>query len=166
MKVKGTAWKFPQDDINTDQIRRKMYAHLSPIEQARHCLETLDPEFAGKVTMGDVLVAGKNFGCGSSTAAYMAIKALGITAIIAESFSRIFLRNCIFAGLPAIPLPGILQVVSTGDCIEADATTARIWNVTSGKSLSGVPLPELLQEMIECGGEKQYLKSRLLHMAR
>ena len=99
MKVTGTVWKFPQDDINTDQIRRKNYAHLPAKEQARHCMEGLAPEFAASMRPGDIIVAGRNFGCGSSTPVHTALMALGVAAVVAESFGRIFFRSCISAGL-------------------------------------------------------------------
>ena len=161
MKVAGTAWKFPQDDINTDQIRRKMYAHLPLEDQARHCLEGVDPEFAAKVRHGDILIAGKNFGCGSSTPAYAAMMTLGIAAVIAESFARIFFRSSISGGLLVAACPGILELVESGDRIEFDTGSARIRNLTTGKALASTPLPAVLREMVELGGEIPYLKARL-----
>lgn len=161
MKVTGAVWKFPQDDINTDQIRRKNYAHLPLKEQAQHCLETLDPGFAARVNPGDILVAGRNFGCGSSTPAHAALMTLGIAAIVAESFSRIFFRSSISAGLLVNPCPGILELVSTGDRIELDAVAGRVTNLTTGRSVAGDPLPDFLREMVELGGEKAYIKAQL-----
>lgn len=161
MIVTGRVWKFPQDDINTDQIRRKIYAHLPAKEQARHCFEGLDPQFAAKVTSGDILVAGKNFGCGSSTLAHSALMALGIAAIVAESFGRLFFRSSISGGLLVAVCPEIVGAVDNGDRIEVDTVNGRVKNLTSGRTLPCVPLPPILNEMVECGGEKPYLKARL-----
>ena len=161
MKVTGNAWKFPQDNINTDQIRRKNYAHLTLKEQALHCMETLDPAFAPKVQRGDILIGGRNFGAGSSTPAHLALMELGITAIIAESFSRIFFRSCISSGLLVNPCAGILGFVNTGDRIELDAVAGRIVNHTSGKTLDGDRLPDFLREMVEVGGEIPYIRAQL-----
>ena len=161
MKVTGAVWKFPQDDINTDQIRRKNYAHLPVEEQAKHILETLDPEFAAKVARGDIIVAGRNFGCGSSTPVYGALMQLGIAAIVAESFGRIFFRSSISTGLLVNPCPGILEVFSTGDGMELDAVTGGIRNLTTGGTITANPLPDFLREMVELGGEKEYIKAQL-----
>jgi 3-isopropylmalate/(R)-2-methylmalate dehydratase small subunit len=90
MKVTGTVWKFAQDDINTGRIRRKNYAHLPLKEQALRCLETLDPTFAARVKPGDIIVGGRNFGAGSSTPVHLVLRTLGIAAVVAESFNRIF----------------------------------------------------------------------------
>lgn len=161
MKVTGRVWKFPQDDINTDQIRRKIYAHLPAKEQAKYCFADLDPQFAAKVTPGDILVAGKNFGCGSSTLAHSALMALGIAAIVAESFGRLFFRSSISGGLLVAVCPEIVGTVDNGDRIEVDTVRGHVKNLTSGRTLSCAPLPTVLNEMVECGGEKPYLKARL-----
>ena len=161
MKVTGNVWKFPQDDINTDQIRRKIYAHLPLKEQATHCLEGLDPEFAARVKAGDILVAGRNFGAGSSTPAHTALMELGIAAIIAESFGRLFFRSSISAGLLVTPCPGILAFVNGGERIELDAITGQVRNLATGKTHASDPLPEFLREMVAMGGEKPYIKARL-----
>lgn len=161
MIVTGIVWKFPQDDINTDQIRRKIYAYLPAKEQASHCLEMLDPEFAAKVGRGDIVVAGKNFGCGSSTVVYNALMALEIGAVIAESFARIFFRQSISAGLIVTPCPGVVSFVNAGDRIEINTLEGQLRNLTSGQMLAFAPLPSFLREMAERGGEKAYLKARL-----
>lgn len=161
MKVTGTVWKFPQDDINTDQIRRKTYAHLTVEEQAKHVLETLDPEFAARLSPGDIIVAGRNFGCGSSTPVYGALMTLGIAAIVAESFSRIFFRSSVSSGLLVNACPGILEAFSGGDRMALDAVTGKILNQTTGRAISAVPLPDFLREMVELGGEKGYIKAQL-----
>jgi len=161
MNVTGNVWKFPQDDINTDQIRRKMYAHLPQKEQATHCMEQLDPAFAAQVAKGDVMVAGRNFGCGSSTPVFHALLALGVSAVVAESFGRVFFRSSLSAGLLVLPCPGILDLVNAGDRLDIDLTPGRLRNLTTGKTLTCAPLPDFLREMIELGGEKPYIKARL-----
>ena len=161
MIVTGSVWKFAVDDINTDQIRRKIYAHLPAREQARHCMEALDPEFSSRVRPGDIMVAGRNFGCGSSTPAFSAIMALGVAAIVAESFGRLFFRNCISAGLVVIPCAEIVNFVDTGNRIEIDTIAGMVRNLTIGNSLGFAPLPEFLRQMAELGGEKAYLMARL-----
>jgi 3-isopropylmalate/(R)-2-methylmalate dehydratase small subunit len=161
MKITGKVWKFPQDDINTGLIRKQQYNHLPYEEQARHCLESLDPQFASKARPGDIIVAGRNFGCGSSTPAQHSIKGLGIAAIVAESFGKLFLSNCASSGLWPVSCSGIVGLVDAGDIIEIDMDCCRIRNVATGRTLPCTPLPALFREMIELGGEKAYLKARL-----
>ena len=161
MKLTGTVWKFPQEDINTGLIRKQMYNHLPPHEQGKHCMESLDPEFSSKVKPGDFLVAGTNFGCGSSTPAHYSILALGIPAVVAESFGPLFFSNCVGGGLWPIVCPGILGLVETGDTMELDTDTFVVRNVSTGKTLHAKPLPEIYRAMIEAGGEKPYLRKRL-----
>ncbi len=161
MKVTGNVWKFPQDDINTDQIRRKMYAHLPHQEQATHCMEQLDATFAAKAAKGDIMVAGRNFGCGSSTPVFHSLITLGIAAVVAESFGRVFFRSSLSAGLLVLPCPGILDFVSTGDKLEIEVAASRLQNRTTGKTLTSTPLPTFLREMVELGGEKHYINARL-----
>lgn len=161
MKLTGTVWKFPQADINTGLIRKQMYNHLPPEEQGKHCLESLDPQFAARAKPGDFIVAGTNFGCGSSTPAHYSIVALGISAVVAESFGPLFFSNCVGGALWPVVCPGILELVETGDTMEIDTDTLEVRNTRTGKSLQGKPLPEIYRGMIEAGGEKQYLKKRL-----
>lgn len=161
MKVTGTAWKFPQDDINTDLIRLEAYAHLPLAQQATHCLETLDPAFASAVRPGDIVVGGVNFGCGSSRPAHAALKALGIGAVVAESFGRLFFRSSISDSLLVTACPGIVEFVNTGERIEVDVVAGEVRNLTTGKLLKFEPLPGVLREIVECGGEKGWIKSRL-----
>jgi 3-isopropylmalate/(R)-2-methylmalate dehydratase small subunit len=161
MKLTGTVWKFKQDDISTDLIRPKAYGHLPAKEQGPHCLEDIDREFAARAKPGDFIVAGRNFGCGSSTAAHNAVIGLGIAAVVAESFGRLFLSNCISGGLWAITCPGIVDFVNSGDCIEIDTASCQIRNLATGKAIAGNPLPGFFSEMVELGGEKAYLKARL-----
>ncbi len=165
MKITGKIWKFAQDDINTGLIRKQQYNHLPPQEQGKYCMETLDPTFAGKAKPGDIIVAGSNFGCGSSTPAHYSIMALGIPAVVAESFGKLFLSNCIGGGLWPVACPGIIKMVETGDTIEIDTDTFAVRNLASGKSLTAQALPAFYRDMIEAGGEKAYLKRRLARSA-
>lgn len=161
MKVVGTAWTFPHDDINTDLIRLEAYAHLPLAEQARHCLETLDAGFAARVQPGDIVVAGRNFGCGSSRPAHAALKALGIGAVVAESFGRLFFRSSISDSLLVLACPGVIDLVGSGDRIELDAVAGTVRNLSRGSELRCVPLPAVLAEIVACGGEKGWIRARL-----
>jgi 3-isopropylmalate/(R)-2-methylmalate dehydratase small subunit len=161
MKLTGKVWKFPQPDINTGLIRKQMYNHLPPEEQGKHCLESLDPTFAASAQRGDFIVAGTNFGCGSSTPAHFSIIAVGISAVVAESFGPLFFSNCVGGALWPIVCPGILDLVDAGDTMEIDTDTFVVRNVRTGKTLQGRELPEIYRGIIEAGGEKQYLKQRL-----
>jgi 3-isopropylmalate/(R)-2-methylmalate dehydratase small subunit len=161
MKITGKVWKFPQDDISTGLIRRQQYNHLPFEEQAKYCMESLDPEFASKARPGDILIAGKNFGCGSSTPAQHSIKGLGIPAIVAESFGKLFFSNCVSSGLWPVVCPGVVGLVNTGDRIEIDTEAWQVRNAATGKTLPCTPPPQLFLEMLEMGGEKAYLKARL-----
>lgn len=161
MKITGKVWKFAQDDISTGLIRKQMYNHLPPQEQGKHCMESLDPEFGSKAQPGDIIVAGKNFGSGSSTPAHYSIVALGIPAIVAESYGKLFMSNCVSGGLWPVVCPGIVSFVETGQRIEIDTETAEIRNLDTGATTRGVPLPELYRDMARAGGEKAYLKRRL-----
>ena len=124
-------------------------------------MEALDPEFASKVKPGDFIVAGTNFGCGSSTPAHYSVVALGIPAIVAESFGSLFFSNCAGGALWPVVCPGILDLVETGDTLEIDTDTFEVRNLANGKTLRGKALPEIYRGMIQAGGEKPYLKARL-----
>lgn len=128
-------------------------------------MESLDPEFAAKVQPGDIIVAGKNFGCGSSTPAHQSILALGIAAIVAESYGKLFLSNCVSGGMWPISCPGIVGLVNTGDRIEIDTDSWQVRNLATAKTLQCTQLPGFFREMIELGGEKGYLKARLARSA-
>jgi len=161
MKLTGKVWKFPQDDINTGLIRKQMYNHLPPQEQGKHCMEALDPAFSSKAKPGDFIVAGTNFGCGSSTPAHYSIVALGIPAVVAESFGALFFSNCAGGALWPVVCPGICKLVETGDTMEIDTDSFVVKNVGTGETLQGTALPEIYRAMILAGGEKPYLKARL-----
>jgi 3-isopropylmalate/(R)-2-methylmalate dehydratase small subunit len=161
MKLIGKVWKFPQADINTGLIRKQMYNHLPPQEQGKHCMEALDPQFASRVKPGDFIVAGTNFGCGSSTPAHYSIVALGISAVVAESFGALFFSNCAGGALWPVVCPGVLGLVESGDTMEIDTDSFVVRNVSTGKTLQATALPEIYRAMIQAGGEKPYLKARL-----
>ena len=152
MKIAGCVWKFPQDDINTDQIRRKNYAHLPLKEQALRCMETLDPAFAARVKPGDIIVAGRNFGMGSSRPASRSLKNLGISCVIAESINGLFFRNCVNYAFPAMECPGIADLFSEGDVAQVNFDDGAIRNVTTGKTLKARTLPVKLLDLLQAGG--------------
>jgi len=129
-------------------------------EMAQHVLESLNPEFPQKVQKGDIIVAGRNFGCSSGRAiAPKAIKATGAGAVLAESFSRTFYRNGHEVGLPILEVPGIHEFVQTGDRLRVDIANGTVSNLTSGKSMKGSPAPEFLLEMLRAGGLIPFLKT-------
>jgi 3-isopropylmalate/(R)-2-methylmalate dehydratase small subunit len=147
------AWVF-DDDVDTDQIIAGRYlVKLDPGELAKHVMEAADPEFASKVRKGDVIIAGRNFGCGSSRErAPLALKAAGVSAVVAESFARIYYRNAINLALPALISPGIRKGFKTGDEIKIDMRSGEIHNLSSGKTLKFEPLPEFLAKIVDAGG--------------
>jgi 3-isopropylmalate/(R)-2-methylmalate dehydratase small subunit len=155
----GNCWKFGHN-IPTDMITPAHIMFMSAGEMAKFVLETLNPEFPKKVQPGDILVAGRNFGCSSGRAlAAKALKATGIGVIVAEMFSRTFYRNGAEIGLPLLEAPGVHDLVENGDKLRVDIVSGSIENLTSGKSLCGKPLPEFLLEMVRAGGLIPLLKS-------
>jgi len=129
-------------------------------EMAKHVLESLNPAFPLNVQKGDIIVAGRNFGCSSGRAiAPKAIKATGVSAIVAEGFSRTFYRNGHEVGLPILEAPGIHEFVQNGDRIRVDIATGSVLNLTSGKTMKGSPAPEFLLEMLRAGGLIPFLKT-------
>ncbi len=159
--IKGKVWKFG-DNINTDIIAPAQYLHLSLNELKMHVMEPLDPEFPMKVKSGDIIVAGKNFGCGSSREhAPAALKELGISLIIAESFARIFFRNAISIGLPVLQCKGITEKCKSGDILEVNLVTGEIFNVTRNISLKAETLSKELLEILMAGGILEYLKVKI-----
>ncbi|MCP3988910.1 MAG: 3-isopropylmalate dehydratase small subunit [Actinomycetia bacterium] len=150
--VCGKVWRFG-DDISTDLLAPGQYA-VEPVEvQKHHVLESIDPTFAAMVVPGDVVVAGRNFGCGSSReTAPENLKALGVACVVAESFSRLFMRNAVAVGLPVLVCPGIHESVVAGDEIEIDLASGRIGTADGGASLSAQPLPPEMREILEAGG--------------
>ncbi len=153
MKLKGRVWKFGKN-IDTDAIIPARYLNTSdPQELAKHCMEDADPEFPSKVKEGDIIVADKNFGCGSSREhAPIAIKAAGVSCVIAPSFARIFYRNAFNMGLPIFECAEAPELINEGDEIEVDADTGEITNLTTGKKMKAQPIPPFMQELIRDGG--------------
>ena len=158
--MSGRVWKFG-DDINTDILAPGAYIKLPIKELASHCLESVDPSFTSRVCEGDIVVAGNNFGMGSSREqAAQVLKELGITAIIAASFGGIFYRNAFNLGLPAIISKDCTKI-SRDHQIELDLKTGRILNITTGQNLVGEIIPRNLLTLIEAGGLVPYLKNSL-----
>lgn len=155
------AYKYG-DNVDTDVIIPARYLNTSaPEELAAHCMEDIDPRFAGDVRRGDILVAGRNFGCGSSREhAPLAIKASGIACVIAESFARIFYRNALNIGLPILECPAAADAISSGDEVSIDLGAGRIVDLTTGASFTAAPFPPFMMELIAAGGLAEYLKGR------
>jgi len=160
--IKGRVWKF-KDDVDTDQIIPARYlVTTDPKELSKHVMEDADPTFPSKVKEGDILVAGKNFGCGSSREhAPLAIKGAGIAAVVAESFARIFFRNAINLGLLIIESPEAAREAEEGDILEIDINQGVIRNVTKNKEYKIKPLPENLQAILKAGGLMEYAKEKI-----
>ena len=161
MKSKGKAFKYG-DDVNTDVIFPGKYTYTvnDPAEMARHALEDLDPDFVERVQPGDVVVGGKNFGCGSSREqAVVCLKAAGVAAIIARSFARIYYRNCINQGLPAIILPEAVDTIEPGDHVVVDLAAGTV--TVNERTFSFPPYPEEIQVILKAGGIIPHLKERL-----
>ncbi len=158
----GTAHKYG-DNVDTDVIIPARYLVTSdPDELAAHCMEDIDPEFVRRVKPGDVLVAGKNFGCGSSREhAPIAIKACGISCVIAKTFARIFFRNAINIGLPILIAPEAVEGIEAGDQVSVDLASGTIVNETRGTRFSAAPFPEFMLEIIRAGGLVPYTRARL-----
>ncbi len=162
MKFKGNAWTFG-DDVDTDVIIPAMYLNTSdPKELAAHVMEGAGTDFAAKVKEGDIIVAGKNFGCGSSREhAPIAIKAAGISAVIAGSFARIFYRNSFNIGLPIFEAPDVLESVKPGDVLEVDAASGKIMNITRKTEFTAKPIPAFMRDLIEKGGLVAWTREKI-----
>ncbi|MCX7832426.1 MAG: 3-isopropylmalate dehydratase small subunit [Actinobacteria bacterium] len=160
--IRGKVHKFGRD-IDTDVIIPARYlTTFDPLELGRHCFADLDESFATRVSEGDIIVAGENFGCGSSREhAPIAIKGAGISAVVAESFARIFLRNSINIGLTVVEAPGITNFVEDGDEIEIDLENGKIRNLTRDREMNFQPLPSFLKQIIDAGGLIEFAKERL-----
>ena len=158
--MKGRAWKFG-DDIDTDIIVPGRYLIYTDEETlSKHCMEGLDPDFYKKCSNGDFIVAGKNFGCGSSREhAPIALKGVGISAVIAESFARIFYRNATNVGVPLLEAPGISRLVENEEIIEVDMENATITS-ESGETIEFKKLPPFMLEILNKGGLIEYLKNK------
>lgn len=163
MKFRGKAWKFGTN-IDTDAIIPARYLNTSdPKELARHCMEDADPQFTQKMKPGDIIVADRNFGCGSSREhAPLAIKAAGIACVIAKSFARIFFRNAFNMGLPIFESAEVVDNTFGGDEIEVDASSGEITNHTRNLTFKANPIPVFMQELIACGGLMNYAQKKQL----
>lgn len=159
MKFTGYVYKFGSN-IDTDAIIPARYLNtFDPAELARHCMEDADPDFPSKVKAGDIIVADKNFGCGSSREhAPIALKGAGVACVVADSFARIFYRNAINIGLPILESPEAATAIQEGDEIEVDLETGQIKNLRSGEVYQATPFPEFMQRIIARGGLIDYVK--------
>ena len=161
MKANGTVFKYG-DNVDTDVIIPARYLNSSdPKELATHCMEDIDKEFIHRVKEGDLIVADKNFGCGSSREhAPIAIKAAGVSCVIAETFARIFYRNAINIGLPIIECPEAAKGIENGDEVEVDFDSGVITNKTKGTSFQGQAFPEFMQKIIQAEGLVNYINQK------
>jgi 3-isopropylmalate dehydratase small subunit len=162
MKFKGHAWKFGPD-VDTDAIIPARYLNTSdPQELAKHCMEdSTNPEFMKKMKHGDIIVAEKNFGCGSSREhAPIAIKAAGVSCVVAKSFARIFYRNSFNMGLPIFESAEAVDGIKEGDEIEVDADNGLIRDLTTNREFKATPVPPFMQELIAAGGLMAYTKKK------
>jgi len=161
MKANGSVFKYG-DNVDTDVIIPARYLNSSDgNELAKHCMEDIDAEFATKVKPGDIIVANKNFGCGSSREhAPLSIKCAGVSCVIAETFARIFYRNAINIGLPIIECPEAAKNIEAGDEVEVDFDSGMIYNKTKGTSFQGQAFPEFMQKIITSGGLMNYINEK------
>ena len=153
MRFEGTAHRYGRD-VDTDVIIPARYLNTSdPAELAKHCMEDIDAAFVDKVSPGDIIVAGENFGCGSSREhAPIAIKTAGVSVVVAASFARIFYRNAINTGLPIMESPEAAAAIADGDRVAVDADTGTITDVTTGAVFHAQPFPPFIRSIIEKGG--------------
>ena len=160
MKTRGHVFKYP-DNVDTDVIIPARYLNTSNAQElAKHCMEDIDTEYVGKVQPGDVMVAGWNFGCGSSREhAPLVIKTCGTGVVIAKSFARIFYRNAINIGLAILECPEAVDAISEGDTVEADLDAGIIYNRTTGQSFETKPFPPFIQKIITAGGLVEAIRS-------
>ncbi|MGI6751495.1 MAG: 3-isopropylmalate dehydratase small subunit [Anaerovoracaceae bacterium] len=159
MKAKGTVFRYG-DNVDTDVIIPARHLSTSdPLELARHCMEDIDEDFVNRVKKGDIIVADKNFGCGSSREhAPLAIKGSGISCVIASTFARIFYRNAINIGLPILECPRAVAEIQGGDTVSVDFEKGIIINETRGKTYEAEPYPQFMQDIIRSGGLVEKLK--------
>ena len=162
MKLRGRVFRYGKD-VNTDLIIPARYLNIIDVkEQATHCMEDLDPEFAAKVKPGDFVVAEENFGCGSSREeAPLMLKVCGVSAVIAKSFARIFFRNAINIGLPVFESAAAVDAATDGDELEVDTDSGVIINLSKGQEYQAAPLPEFIQGIIKAGGLVEYVRTRV-----
>ncbi|MCM8764127.1 MAG: 3-isopropylmalate dehydratase small subunit [Candidatus Omnitrophica bacterium] len=162
MRIRGKVWRFG-DHINTDDIIAARYLNTTDInELASHCMETIFPDFSKKIVRGDIIVAGENFGCGSSREhAPIAIKGCGISLVMAKSFARIFFRNAINIGLPIIET-NFVDRISQGDVVDVDFDTGIILDITNNEKGDFFKYPEFLQQIIKSGGLMLWAKEKYI----
>ena len=161
MIIQGRIWKFG-NDVDTDLIIPARYLNTSdPQELASHCMEDADKDFSKKVEAGDIIVAGKNFGCGSSREhAPVAIKASGVSCVIARDFARIFYRNAFNIGLPIFESAEAVEKIEQGERLEINADKGIIKNITKDQSYKVKPIPPFMQELVSAGGLMAYAKAK------
>ena len=161
MKALGKVYKYG-DNVDTDVIIPARYLNVpDPAELAKHCMEDIDVDFAKKVEKGDIIVANKYFGCGSSREhAPIAIKAAGVSCVIAETFARIFYRNAINIGLPIIECPEAAKAIEAGDEVEIDFDSGMIYDKTKGTEYQGQAFPEFMQKIIKAEGLINYINNK------
>ena len=161
MKAKGNVFKFG-DNVDTDVIIPARYLNApDPSELAKHCMEDIDVDFVKKVQKGDIIVANKNFGCGSSREhAPISIKAAGVSCVIAETFARIFYSNAINIGLPIIESAEAAQNIEAGDVVEVDFDNGMIYDRTKGTEYKGQAFPEFMQKIIQAEGLINYINNK------
>jgi len=167
MELKGKTWKFGHD-VDTDAIIPARYLNTSdPKELAAHCMEDADPQFPSKIKPGDIIVAGKNFGCGSSREhAPIAIKEAGIACVIAKTYARIFYRNAFNIGLPIFESPEAAERISEGDEVAVDVEAGIIKNLTKNESYQATQVPPFMQQIIAAGGLINYVAERMKNGGR
>ena len=162
MSVKGKVFKYG-DNVDTDVIIPARYLNTSDHKElASHCMEDIDDQFLKKLEPGDIIVAGTNFGCGSSREhAPVAIKAAGISCVIAKTFARIFFRNAINIGLPLLESSEAVDGIEAGDIVEVDLAAGQIKDITKGKTYTAKPYPEFMMGIINAGGLVPYTKKKV-----
>jgi len=162
VSIVGRVWKYG-DNVDTDAIIPARYLNMSsPAELAAHCMEDVDAAFAKGVKPGDIIVAGKNFGCGSSREhAPVAIKGCGVSCVVAETFARIFFRNAINIGLPILECPEAARATLAGQRLEVDLASGHIRNLDTGQEYRAMPYPPFMLELIAAGGLVEYTRRKL-----
>ncbi|MCR5413867.1 MAG: 3-isopropylmalate dehydratase small subunit [Kiritimatiellae bacterium] len=161
MKIRGKAHRFA-DNVDTDAIIPARYLNTpDPAELARHCMEDADATFASRVKKGDIVVAGRNFGCGSSREhAPIALKASGVACVIASTFARIFYRNALNTGLAIVECPAAAESIAAGDEISVDFDSGEVKNETTGAVFASEPFPPFMQALVAAGGLANYLAKK------
>ena len=160
MELKGKVHKYG-DNVDTDVIIPARYLNTSEAKElAAHCMEDIDAAFAGRVKAGDIIVAGRNFGCGSSREhAPLAIKASGIACVIATTFARIFYRNALNIGLPILECPEAAEAIAAGDEVGIDLASGTVTDETNGRTFKAEPFPPFMRELIAAGGLAAYMRN-------